>query len=93
MATLIIKDLVESKELDSKAMAAVVGGMGSMEELAARFPFILNLTSVSASFPVSNVTRQWAEASNHVGDFNFGNVNQSNNQVQVAGQIGNILGA
>jgi predicted Rossmann-fold nucleotide-binding protein len=92
MATLTIKDLVESKELDSKAMAAVVGGMGSMEELAARFPFILNLTSVSTSFPVSNETRQWAEAYNHVGDFNFGNVNQSNNQVQVAGQVGNILG-
>lgn len=94
MATLIIKDLVESKQLDREAMAAVAGGMGSMEELAARFPFILdlNVVSTSTAFPVTNVTRQWAEASNAVGPFNFGNVAQTNNQVQVAGQVGNFLG-
>lgn len=33
MATLIVNDLVASKELDSKAMAGVVGGMNS-------FPFL-----------------------------------------------------
>jgi hypothetical protein len=92
MATLIINDLVESKELDREAMAAVAGGMGSMDELAARFPFILDLNVVSTALPVTNVTQQWAAASNEVGAFNFGNVAQTNNQVQVAGQLGNFLG-
>lgn len=95
MATVMIKDLTASEELDSKAMAAVAGGMletlpvskGVLDAL------VLNYTGVSTSFPVHNDSLQFAVASNKVGAFNFGNVNQSNNQVQISGQLGNLLSA
>jgi hypothetical protein len=91
----MIKDLTESKELDSKAMAAVAGGM--LEDLpvsaAMLDALVLNYTGISTSFPVENSSWQFAAASNNVGPFNFGSVNQSNNQVQISGQVGNVLSA
>jgi len=95
MTTLMIKDLTASEELDSKAMAAVAGG--TLEALPISKDvldaLVLNYTGVSTSFPVHNDSIQFAVASNKVGAFNFGNVNQSNNQVQISGQVGNVLGA
>ena len=87
MATLMIKDLSASKALDGKAMASVTGGM------AAILPFVLSYTSVATSFPVRNSSAQVGIQSNEVGAFNFGVVNQSNDQAQVSGQFGNLLGA
>jgi hypothetical protein len=87
MATLTIKDLTASKELDGKAMAAVAGGNS---ELAA---LILSYTSVATSFPVYNDAANVGVQSNSVGSFNFGVVEQSNNQGQYIDQIGNLLGA
>ena len=86
MATLTIKDLTASKELDGKAMAAVAGGMGS--ELAA---LVLGYTSIATSFPVYNGAENVGIQSNSVGSFNFGVVNQSNNQAQYIDQLGNLL--
>jgi len=90
MTTLMIKDLTESKELDSKAMAAVVGGHMPMDMLGG---FLLSYTGISTSFPVHNDSKQLAIAENRVGAFNFGNVSQSNNQFQISGQTGSILAA
>ncbi len=87
MATLTIKDLTASKELDGKAMAAVAGGMGS--ELAA---LVLGYTSVATSFPVYNAAENFSLQSNEVGSFNFGAVNQSNDSYQHSDQLGNLLG-
>ena len=88
MATLTIKDLTASKELDGKAMAAVAGGMGS--ELAA---LVLGYTSVATSFPVYNAGENLSLQANEVGSFNFGVVNQSNQSGQYVDQAGNLLGA
>ena len=87
MATLMIKDLSASKALDGKAMAAVAGGTSSI------LPIVLGFTSIATSFPVRNSSAQVGIQSNEVGAFNFGVVNQSNNQAQVSGQLGNLLGA
>ena len=87
MATLTIKDLTASKELDGKAMAAVAGGMGS--ELAA---LVLGYTSVATSFPVYNGAENVGIQSNSVGSFNFGAIDQSNSQGQYTEQLGNLLG-
>lgn len=87
MATLMIKDLSASKELDGKAMAAVAGGMASI------LPFVLSFTSVDTSFPVRNSNAQVGIQSNEVGAFNFGVVNQNNSQTQISGQLGNLLSA
>ena len=87
MATLTIKDLTASKELDGKAMAAVAGGHS---ELAA---LVLGYTSIATSFPVSNAGANVGIQSNSVGSFNFGVVNQSNSQDQYIDQLGNLLGA
>lgn len=88
MATLKMKDLSASKELDSKAMAAVAGGSG-----ASVLPLLVSFTSVATSFPVDNRSAQVGIQSNEVGAFNFGVVGQSNNQAQVSAQLGNLLTA
>lgn len=85
MATLTIKDLTASKELDGKAMAAVAGGTSALPLL------ILDYTSVSTSFPVDNRSLQIGAQSNAVGSFNFGHVGQSNSQSQTSLQFGNAL--
>jgi len=87
MATLMIKDLSASKELDGKAMAAVAGGTSSI------LPIFLAYTSVATSFPVHNHSAQVGIQSNEIGAFNFGVVNQNNSQTQISGQLGNLLGA
>ena len=87
MATLMIKDLTASKELDGKAMAAVAGGTSSI------LPIFLAYTSVATSFPVANHSAQIGVQSNSVGAFNFGVVGQSNSSTQVSGQLGNLLTA
>ena len=86
MATLTIKDLTASKELDGKAMAAVAGGHS---ELAA---LVLGYTSVATSFPVGNYAVNESLQANAVGSFNFGMVNQSNDSYQHIDQLGNVLG-
>ena len=90
MATLTIKDLTASKELDGKAMAAVAGGSreshGSPLLLA-----LLDVTSVSTSFPVDNWAVNESAQANAVGSFNFGAVDQSNNAYQGISQVGNVL--
>jgi hypothetical protein len=88
MATLTIKDLTASKELDGKAMAAVAGG--TSPELAA---LVLGYTSIATSFPVYNAAENYSLQANEVGSFNFGVVNQSNNSGQYIDQAGNLLGA
>ena len=85
--TLMIKDLSASKELDGKAMAAVAGGTSSI------LPIVLGYTSIATSFPVRNSSAQIGVQSNSVGAFNFGVVNQSNDQTQASDQLGNLLGA
>ena len=85
MATLTIKDLTASKELDGKAMTAVAGGSS---ELAA---LVLAYTSLATSFPVSNAAANVGVQSNSVGSFNFGVVNQSNDSYQQIDQLGNLL--
>ena len=87
MATLTIKDLTASKELDGKAMATVAGGSS---ELAA---LVLGYTSIATSFPVYNGAANLGIQSNSVGSFNFGVVSQSNNSDQHVDQAGNLLGA
>lgn len=95
MTTLMIKDLAVSEEMDRKAMAAVAGGR--LEEMPISRDLlgalVLNYTGISTSFPVRNSNVQFAAASNSVGAFNFGDVNQSNTQVQISGQVGNVLAA
>lgn len=86
MATLMIKDLSASKELDGKAMAAVAGGNSIL-------PIVLGYTSVATRFPVRNSSAQIGVQSNSVGAFNFGVVHQSNDQTQTSEQLGNLLGA
>ena len=85
--TLMIKDLSASKELDGKAMAAVAGGTSSI------LPIVLSYTSIATSFPVRNSSAQVGVQSNSVGAFNFGVVNQSNDQTQISAQLGNLLSA
>jgi len=85
MATLMIKDLTASKELDGKAMAAVAGGTSALPLL------ILDYTSVSTSFPVHNHSGQFGYQANAVGPFNFGVVDQNNSQSQTSLQLGNAL--
>jgi hypothetical protein len=87
MATLMIKDLSASKELDGKAMAAVAGGTSSI------LPIFLSYTSIDTSFPVHNHSLQASAQSNTVGAFNFGVIGQSNSSTQANGQLGNILAA
>jgi hypothetical protein len=91
MATLTIKDLMASKELDSKAMTAVAGGHGEQ----APFPAValFDLTSVSTTFAVDNWAANASAQANGVGAFNFGNVTQANNSNQYIDQAGNVLGA
>lgn len=95
MTTLTIKDLAKSEDLDREAMTALAGGR--LEEMPISRDLlgalILNYTGIDTSFPVDNSSHQFAFASNSVGAFNFGNVNQSNNQVQISGQVGNVLAA
>ena len=90
MTTLMIKDLTESKELDSKAMAAVAGGKsdGDLPVL-----FLDYYTSVSTSFPVKNRSKQVNDQYNGVGAFNFGVVDQNNSSDQTSIQLGSILAA
>ena len=88
MATLMIKDLSASKELDGKAMAAVAGGT---LERAALPLLILDYTSVATSFPVDNHSAQIGVQANAVGPFNFGVVDQHNSSTQESNQFGNIL--
>jgi hypothetical protein len=90
MATLTIKDLTASKELDGKAMAAVAGGNGEPSPLSLA---LLSVTSVSTALPVYNAAENVGYQSNYVGPFNFGAVEQTNNQDQYANQLGNLLGA
>lgn len=87
MATLTIKDLTASKELDAKAMTAVAGGSS---ELAA---LVLAYTSVATTFPAYNDAANVSYQANAVGSFNFGVVNQSNDSYQQVDQLGNLLGA
>jgi len=87
MATLMIKDLTASKELDGKAMAAVAGGTSSL------LPIFLSYTSVATSFPVDNRSAQIGVQSNSVGAFNFGVVDQNNSSTQASVQLGNLLTA
>jgi len=87
MTTLMIKDLTASKELDSKAMAAVAGGTNN----TALPLLILDYTSVSTSFPVDNRSLQIGAQSNATGPFNFGHVDQSNSLSQTSLQLGNAL--
>ena len=91
MTTLMIKDLTESKELDSKAMAAVAGGKldGDLPDLPVLF---LDYTSVSTSFPVKNRSKQYSGQANSVDAFNFGVVDQNNSSDQTSIQLGSILG-
>jgi hypothetical protein len=91
MATLKMKDLSASKELDSKAMAAVAGG--THVTAASVLPLLVSFTSVATSFPVHNSSAQVGIQSNEVGAFNFGVVDQSNSQTQISGQLGNVLTA
>jgi hypothetical protein len=86
MAKLIISDLAGSKALDSKAMGAVRGGND---------PFVLALNAIATStnFASANFSAQEAVATNSVGPFNFGVVDQNNTQVQVSNQQGNTLSA
>ena len=90
MATLMIKDLTASKELDGKALAAVAGGSreghGSPLSL-----LLLDITSVSTSFPVENWAVNESVQANGVGSFNFGAVDQNNNAYQGISQVGNLL--
>jgi hypothetical protein len=87
MTTLTIKDLTVSKELDSKAMAAVAGGHS---ELAA---LLLGYTEISTQFPVFNAAENFSYQDSQVGAFNFGNVAQTNSSQQHVDQAGNGLGA
>jgi hypothetical protein len=90
MATILISDLTDSRELDAQAMAAVRGGTGT----GATDPIALILNSISTftSFDSANTSNQAAVASNSVGAFNFGVVVQDNTQTQVSDQAGNTLG-
>ncbi len=91
MATLTIKDLTASKELDGKAMAAVAGG--SLESAHSPLSLLLlDVTSVSTSFPVGNYAVNESLQANAVDSFNFGMVNQSNDSHQHIDQLGNLLG-
>jgi hypothetical protein len=90
MATLTIKDLTASKELDGKAMGAVAGGTGAPSPFS--LAALLNITSVSTALPVYNAAENVGYQSNHVGPFNFGVVEQTNTQDQYANQLGNLLG-
>jgi hypothetical protein len=85
MAKLIISDLAGSKALDSKAMAAVRGGMDPL--------VLLNTIATSTNFVSANDNFQVAAASNSVGPFNFGVVFQNNTQTQESNQAGNTLAA
>ena len=90
MATLMIKDLTASKELDGKAMAAVAGG--SLEGHGSPLSLLLlDITSVSTSFPVDNHAVNASAQANAVGSFNFGAVAQSNDAYQGISQVGNVL--
>ena len=90
MATLTIKDLTASREMDGKAMAAVAGGTreshGSPLSL-----LLLDITSVSTSFPVDNHAVNASAQANVAGSFNFGQVNQDNSAYQGISQVGNVL--
>ena len=86
MATLTIKDLTASKELDGKAMAAVAGGTSGLAAL------VLGYTSIATSFPAYNGAENVGIQSNSVGSFNFGAIDQSNSQGQYTDQLGNLLG-
>jgi len=91
MATLTIKDLTASKELDSEAMAAVAGG--GLEHVSSPLSLALfDITTVSTAFPVYNDAANVSYQANEVGPFNFGVVNQSNNSYQHIDQLGNLLG-
>lgn len=87
MAILTIKDLSASKALDGKAMAAVAGGIRE----AALPLLLLDVTSVSTSFPVHNRSLQGSAQANAVGPFNFGVVDQHNSSAQESIQLGNLL--
>ncbi len=90
MATLMIKDLTASKELDGKAMAAVAGG--SLEHgHSPLYLALLDVTSVHTSFPVDNWAVNGSAQANAVGSFNFGAVDQNNNAYQGISQVGNVL--
>jgi hypothetical protein len=90
MATLTIKDLTASKELDGKAMAAVAGGTreshGSPLSL-----LLLDITTVSTNFPVDNWAVNESAQANAVGSFNFGVADQNNSAYQGVSQLGNLL--
>ena len=87
MATLTIKDLTASKELDGKAMAAVTGGTTGLAAL------LLDVTKVDTTFAVDNQAANVGYQANYVGPFNFGVVKQSNTQDQQIKQLGNLLTA
>jgi hypothetical protein len=89
MATLTIKDLTASKELDGKAMTAVAGG--SRESHSPLSLLLLDITSVSTSFPVDNWAVNGSAQANAVGSFNFGAVDQDNSAYQGISQVGNVL--
>ena len=91
MATLTIKDLTASRELDGKAMAAVAGG--TSEYASPLSLALLNITEVRTALPVYNAAENVGYQSNYVGPFNFGVVEQTNSQDQYANQLGNLLGA
>jgi hypothetical protein len=91
MATLTIKDLTASKELDSEAMAAVAGG--GLEHVSSPLSLALfDITTVSTAFPVYNDAANVSYQANEVGPFNFGVVTQSNDSYQHIDQFGNQLG-
>jgi hypothetical protein len=90
MATLMIKDLTASRELDGKAMAAVAGGTRESHGLPLSL-LLLDITSVSTSFPVDNWAVNESAQANAVGSFNFGAVDQNNSAYQGISQVGNVL--
>ena len=89
MATLTIKDLTASKELDGKAMAAVAGGSGDSHSPLSLL--LLDITSVNTSFPVESYAVNESVQANAVGSFNFGVVDQNNSAYQGISQLGNLL--
>ena len=90
MATLMIKDLTASKELDSKAMAAVAGGTGEPGYTPLSLALV-DLTTVSTTFAVDNWAANASAQENYAGPFNFGLATQNNDSYQGITQVGNTL--
>jgi hypothetical protein len=90
MATLTIKDLMASKELDGKAMAAVAGGTSEPGYVPLSLALV-DLTTVSTTFAVDNWAANASAQENYAGPFNFGLLAQNNDSYQGINQAGNTL--